>query len=164
MKSLLKTALVVLVAGGCLLGSTACGEKSRTKPRKAKKTTVKTEKASPGTEKASPAKTGFRVVQIDGEPRVVTEAELDGIRFEIRSTYKEQLARYKKEKQEAKKNQTPFDKPKPKAPRLRVAKKTFATAAEANAYRDRLLTKKASAKSKETPPKAPAKKPAEGSG
>lgn len=148
MKSMLKTASVVLVAGSCLLGTIACGEKSRAKPAKSKKTTVKTDKVNP-------PKAGFRVVQINGEPRVVTESELEGIRFELRSAYREQLARYTSEKQEALKNKAAFDQPKPAKPRLRVAKKTFETEAEANAYRDRLLTKKKSARSKRTPPKKP---------
>jgi hypothetical protein len=153
MKSMLKTALAVLVAGGCLLGSTACGETSPSKPKKSKKKAVKTEKVNP-------PKAGFRVVRIDGEPRVVTESELESIRFELRSAYREQLSRYNKQKQEALKNKAAFDKPKPERPRIRVAKKTFETEAEANAYRDRLLTKKKAAKSKPTP----AKKPPESSG
>jgi len=149
MNSLLKTAGVFLVAAACLLGSTACGAKSRSKSGKSKTKTVENEKRS--SPKTSSPKEGFRVVRIDGTPRVVTEAELEGIRFELRSTYKEQLARYKKEKQEAQKSNATFDKPKPTRPRLKVAKKSFATRAEAEAYRDQLLTKDKSAKAKPTP-------------
>ena len=148
MKTTVKCAMILLLATGFLLSVEGCGTKSRSKPKRAKNKKVKTEKKKPDTR--------FTVVQVDAETRVIRVSELDSLRFELRSAHKEALNQYNKEKREALKNNTAFEKPKPVKPKLRISKKRFETEEEADEYRGTLLAKKKTKKPKPAPVKPPA--------
>lgn len=144
---LLPRALVVVAVCLVVAGCGNSGAKKK-KSKKAKGPTAASAKEAP-----QPATDGFVVVQVNGEARVVAQSELESVRFELRSGYREALREHKKAKKKAEAAGATFETPKPPKPKLRISKRVFPTEAEAQAYRKRLPAgKKAGGAAEKKPP------------
>lgn len=142
---LLVSALAVLAAG--------CGAP---KPKKKNKKAKEVPAASAPEAPTAPDQAGFVVVQIDGDAQVVAQADLESVRFEVRSSYREALNQYKLAKKKAEADKAAFDRPKPPKPKIKISRKVFPTEAEAETYRQVLIARKKTEKKAPPPPPAAA--------
>ena len=93
-------------------------------------------------ESAAKGPVGFAVVEIDGQAKVVTKAELASLKKKTEEDYRQAMKDYDEARKAAAKNKQPFDQPRPKKATIKVLGPSFKTEADAKEFLEKLAAKK----------------------